>query len=264
MPTIARRIIGRPPGSRSSRRERAVDVGGEGGRGGGGRRAERSDHDEGAVRESVEAITHDVTKATADLAAHHGTSDPSTHDEADPGGVGGVVLGGRPVGRARAPRSVREPARRPPRTARTKLLGPPHATVSGKHETRQAESFARPLLRRLARIARPARVRMRSRKPCVLARRRLFGWKVRLLTWGSRDDAGKTKGDHDDRSSPRHGQTAPRYAARSDRSNPGWRSSPAPPGRTRRSTSNVPMPHGVDPNRVSHKVTAGTELGLTG
>jgi hypothetical protein len=25
-------------------------------------------------------------------------------------------------------------------------------------------------------------VRMRSRKPCVLARRRLFGWNVRLLT----------------------------------------------------------------------------------
>src|SRR3982750_3286794 len=31
-------------------------------------------------------------------------------------------------------------------------------------------------------IARPARVRIRSRKPCVLDRRRLFGWKVRLLT----------------------------------------------------------------------------------
>ncbi len=31
-------------------------------------------------------------------------------------------------------------------------------------------------------MARPARVRMRRRKPCVLARRRLFGWKVRLLT----------------------------------------------------------------------------------
>ena len=31
-------------------------------------------------------------------------------------------------------------------------------------------------------IARPARVRMRSRNPCVFARRRLFGWKVRLLT----------------------------------------------------------------------------------
>ena len=33
-------------------------------------------------------------------------------------------------------------------------------------------------------MARPARVRMRSRKPWVLARRRLFGWKVRLLTAG--------------------------------------------------------------------------------
>jgi len=31
-------------------------------------------------------------------------------------------------------------------------------------------------------MARPARVRMRSRKPWVLARRRLFGWKVRLVT----------------------------------------------------------------------------------
>lgn len=29
-------------------------------------------------------------------------------------------------------------------------------------------------------IARPARVRMRNRKPWVRARRRLFGWKVRL------------------------------------------------------------------------------------
>lgn len=29
-------------------------------------------------------------------------------------------------------------------------------------------------------IARPARVRIRNRKPCVRARRRLFGWKVRL------------------------------------------------------------------------------------
>jgi hypothetical protein len=46
----------------------------------------------------------------------------------------------------------------------------------------QAESEARPLRRRADRIARPARVRIRSRKPCVFARRRLFGWNVRLLT----------------------------------------------------------------------------------
>src|SRR5689334_913903 len=31
-------------------------------------------------------------------------------------------------------------------------------------------------------MARPARVRMRRRKPLVLARRRLLGWNVRLLT----------------------------------------------------------------------------------
>jgi hypothetical protein len=31
-------------------------------------------------------------------------------------------------------------------------------------------------------MARPARVRMRRRKPWVFARRRLFGWNVRLLT----------------------------------------------------------------------------------
>jgi hypothetical protein len=30
-------------------------------------------------------------------------------------------------------------------------------------------------------MARPARVFMRSRKPWVFARRRVFGWKVRLL-----------------------------------------------------------------------------------
>lgn len=35
---------------------------------------------------------------------------------------------------------------------------------------------ARPLARRDLRTARPARVLMRTRKPCVLARRRLFGW----------------------------------------------------------------------------------------
>jgi hypothetical protein len=46
----------------------------------------------------------------------------------------------------------------------------------------QADSLERPLRRRDDRIERPARVRMRSRKPCFLERRRLFGWNVRLLT----------------------------------------------------------------------------------
>jgi hypothetical protein len=46
----------------------------------------------------------------------------------------------------------------------------------------QALSRSRPLCLRAARTARPARVRIRSRKPWVFARRRLFGWNVRLLT----------------------------------------------------------------------------------
>ena len=44
----------------------------------------------------------------------------------------------------------------------------------------QADNARRPLRRRLDTIERPARVRIRRRKPCTRARRRLFGWKVRL------------------------------------------------------------------------------------
>ncbi|CAN5171596.1 hypothetical protein BH11ACT7_BH11ACT7_11640 [soil metagenome] len=44
----------------------------------------------------------------------------------------------------------------------------------------QAVSERRPLRRRSVTIARPARVRIRSRNPCTRARRRLFGWNVRL------------------------------------------------------------------------------------
>jgi hypothetical protein len=43
-----------------------------------------------------------------------------------------------------------------------------------------AESRERPLALRLARIARPARLRIRRRNPWVFLRRRLFGWKVRF------------------------------------------------------------------------------------
>lgn len=48
------------------------------------------------------------------------------------------------------------------------------------HAVDQAVSFARPLLRRLLTIARPARVRIRRRNPCTRERRRLLGWNVRF------------------------------------------------------------------------------------
>jgi hypothetical protein len=45
---------------------------------------------------------------------------------------------------------------------------------------RQADSRARPFSRRALMIARPARVLMRARNPCLRARRRVLGWKVRF------------------------------------------------------------------------------------
>jgi hypothetical protein len=60
----------------------------------------------------------------------------------------------------------------------------------------QAVSLARPLPRRAETMARPARVRIRRRKPWTRARRRLFGWNVRLplatvntprVRWAPRD-----------------------------------------------------------------------------
>ncbi len=66
------------------------------------------------------------------------------------------------------------------------VVGPPQALVCCEHGqprfAAQAERRSRPLARRVEMMARPARVRMRSRKPWVFARRRLFGWNVRLLT----------------------------------------------------------------------------------
>ena len=79
------------------------------------------------------------------------------------------------------------PARRPPRTVRVKspevrIRDRCGSTASPASVPGQTASCSRPLRRRAARTARPARVRIRSRKPWTFARRRLFGWNVRLLT----------------------------------------------------------------------------------
>jgi hypothetical protein len=66
----------------------------------------------------------------------------------------------------------------------TEFRRPRHPVARRKHRADPASYYAvslrRPLPRRLATIARPARVRIRSRNPCTRARRRLLGWKVRL------------------------------------------------------------------------------------
>ncbi len=67
---------------------------------------------------------------------------------------------------------------------RAELHRPRHPVLSRQHvavrSRCQAVSDRRPLRRRFDTIARPARVRIRSRNPCTRARRRLLGWKVRL------------------------------------------------------------------------------------
>jgi len=100
------------------------------------------------------------------------------------------------AGRAGDPRPVAAPrdarpavsARTPSASASVRLREARAITVAPaslrRRQARAGQTLtrARPLRRRAARIARPARVRMRSRNPCVFARWRLFGWNVRLLT----------------------------------------------------------------------------------
>ena len=120
------------------------------------------------------------------------------------------VGGGRPARHyARDDRSARRP--------RTGSRG-----ASGEQrEARPVRPSSRGRLRPTARcgpcdaatemIDRPARVRMRSRKPCVFARRRLFGWKVRLLTVGLQDWSAQASGDQ---MCSRRGPSGPRPTTR--------------------------------------------------
>ena len=107
----------------------------------------------------------------------------SADDKPDPRG-GLTRVTGRGVDRRSAGEDQRvRPDRRPPGALRLRSPGAGAAdSLRRAWAWLQAERRARPLARRAVRIARPARVRMRSRKPWVFARRRLFGWKVRLLT----------------------------------------------------------------------------------
>ncbi len=86
--------------------------------------------------------------------------------------------------RARCTTTEPQAARRPRRTAVANSSRRVSRVAADSKvndpRTRQADNSMRPLRRRAAMMARPARVRMRNRNPWVLARRRLFGWNVRL------------------------------------------------------------------------------------
>jgi len=104
----------------------------------------------------------------------------------------GALRGGRRAGSARTPSASASVQLRGARAITLAPAGP----LQRQARAGQTLIRARPLRRRAARIARPARVRMRSRNPCVFARWRLFGWNVRLLTWDSRwtEEAGAATG----------------------------------------------------------------------
>jgi hypothetical protein len=148
-------------------------------------------HQQATFRKRPEIPAGQMSELTAHTVADHGASYRAAHDEAHPGRF--IV--------ARLAEQVRRDQLSCRAAAAARCPGelgpPPHPRCRGEHRAvtpapacprkrlasaGQTLTRARPLRRRAARIARPARVRMRSRNPCVFARWRLFGWNVRLLT----------------------------------------------------------------------------------
>jgi hypothetical protein len=143
-------------------------------------------------RKKCQSFSHEMTQPALDLVPHDRGADGLAHDETRTRRGNGFP-GRMRVRDTAAEVDDEEWASGPASSAYRgrEVLAPPQPMLGRQHDviglkvvTTQADRRARPLLRRDARIARPARVRIRSRKPWVFARRRLFGWKVRLLTRG--------------------------------------------------------------------------------
>jgi len=133
-------------------------------------------HKKATARKRLKVPAHELTEAPLDPVPGHRGADGTTDHESYPGRLPVT----HPVGPHEQVTHHERPARTGPGAhSQRKLCAAAHAGLGWQD---QALSLSRPLCRRAARTARPARVRMRSRKPCVLARRRLFGWNVRLLT----------------------------------------------------------------------------------
>ena len=205
---VHRRIrVGSVPGDGG-----AVDLGDEGAsslrRGGRGRRGGPHDQD-GTGRQHADPVAHQVPQPPGDAVPHDRWTHRLAHHQTDPWGTEDRPTSGRwpelmqgqqgATGTLAAANGSLEIA-----VGTQAVRGREHRRLRGAGLSRgcgprmgidrpashrcgtdaQADSSSRPLRRRPARIARPARVRIRSRKPWVLARRRLFGWKVRLLMPG--------------------------------------------------------------------------------
>jgi hypothetical protein len=133
-------------------------------------------HKKATARERLKVPAHELTKPPPDAVPGYRRAYRPADHESDPGRL--PVLGA--AGPHQQVAHHQRPACADPGADGERELRPPAHPGLGRQD--QALSLSRPLCLRAARTARPARVRMRSRKPCVLARRRLFGWNVRLLT----------------------------------------------------------------------------------
>ena len=127
----------------------------------------RSGADEaGAGTQERPDLPGDGSQPAPNPVAGRRAPDPAADGVGDPRRFGGVA--GQPRYRDRAS----------PHPLARAVEGDKGRAVSDAPD--QADRRTRPLRRRALRIARPARVELRWRKPCRLARLRLLGWKVRF------------------------------------------------------------------------------------
>lgn len=156
----------------------------------------RADHHVRVARHRREQGCHPVAQHTLRAVADDSVADGLGHHESDAMCI-----------RRRTRRCHDEPGTRRPsgtttaqhcgkiRTVAQSVVRRQHCRLTGGQPVApQAEILLRPLARRADRMERPARVRIRRRKPCTLARRRVLGWKVRLLTVVSVEMCGPTVG----------------------------------------------------------------------
>ncbi len=138
------------------------------------RRGQDADDDRGAPRMDGSASAHTALRRRRMVLRVTAEADLAAHDEAETRCIG--LSRGSDVGDG-----VRSGTTRTPSDCGFVVRSAGESVRLREHRVCQAESSVRPLARRAERMPRPARVRMRARKPCFLARRRLLGWKVRLL-----------------------------------------------------------------------------------
>jgi len=150
----------------------------------GRRRRQRAHHEHSRTRQPHQCrqvlpgqVSKSALHAVADDGVAHGLAHHEPHTRRSPGRLD-VEVDHERAGPTATTRSNRDP----------EGVTVDESVRRGQHErdrrgrSRQTARLLRPLRRRADRIERPARVRMRRRKPCTLWRRRLFGWYVRLLT----------------------------------------------------------------------------------